>query len=150
MTIKAREVLEDCRGALAEMTDGVQGPVWRRRWITAVTLLRTVGNVLENVDRNRSVEIAGAIDTAYESLKNSKPNPAIYWEFIYGFRNQILKQYNINAGQDVNINLGSEPIAVYSYPIINGSFIGRDQREVIREAIEWWEEYLDSIDKEAS
>jgi hypothetical protein len=43
MTRTAREVLKDCRGAVEEIGGGVQGRAWRRRWVTAVVLLRTVG-----------------------------------------------------------------------------------------------------------
>lgn len=48
MTLAARETLEDCRGALAELTDGVKGGQWRRRWIIAIVLLRAVGQVLDS------------------------------------------------------------------------------------------------------
>jgi hypothetical protein len=50
MTAAARLVLDDCRGALADLKEGVQGAEWRRRWIVTVVLLRAVGHVLEKVD----------------------------------------------------------------------------------------------------
>jgi len=35
---------------------------------------------------------------------------------------------------------------VYHYVINDGPFKGRDQRQVLQEAIEWWRAYLDAID----
>lgn len=149
MTIAAREVLDDCRGALAEL-DGVQGPVWRRRWITAVVLLRTVGHVLFNVDRERSQAYKKAITAARDSLKNSKPKNQIFWDFIENERNNILKQYQISAGQGATVYLGPSRSVDYHYVINTGPFAELDQRDLLRQAISWWEKYLDEIDTAAS
>jgi hypothetical protein len=73
MTQAAREVLEDCRGAVDEIVDGIQGRSWRRRWITAVVLLRAVGHVLENVDVKISPHYKRAIREAWSKLKYSEP-----------------------------------------------------------------------------
>jgi hypothetical protein len=37
---------------------------------------------------------------------------------------------------------------LYHYTINEGPYKGRDQRELLQEAIDWWEEYLDRIDKD--
>ena len=36
------------------------------------------------------------------------------------------------------------------YPISAGAFGGRDQREVVRMAIKWWENYLNKIETQLS
>lgn len=153
MTTASRQVLDDCRGALAELTDGVQGGTWRRRWIIAVVLLRSVGYVLRNID--------GATDPAHKTaIANwwSKPKPEIFRLFIERERNNILKLYEINAGQGATTKLrgvqtggteaGPPNPTIYHYPINAGHFKGRDQRGLILEAIEWWERELDAIDAE--
>lgn len=150
MTKAAREVLEDCRGAVDEIVDGIQGRSWRRRWVTAVVLLRTVGHVLEKVDVRISSEYRRAIDDAWAQLKSSKPNPEIFWQFIEAERNNIMKEYEVGAGQGATVRLGQNKPIEHHYLINSGPFAGRDQRVVLREAIAWWESYLDGIDREAN
>ena len=160
MTAAARKVLEDCIGATQDLRYGVQGGEWRRRWITAVVLLRTVGHVLEKVDAATNSHLGQIINSKWEELKSNKPEPIIFWEFIDQERNNILKEYQIGAGQGVtvrpggikiNINTGettfgeSQP-TLYHYPINSGPFNGRDQKEVLEEAIQWWDNYLTTIE----
>jgi len=106
MTIRAREVLEDCRQALDEIQDGVVGRQWRIRWIAAIALLRSVGHVLKNVDSASNPLMKRHIDEAWVNLVASKPKPTIFWEFIQKERNNILKEYRIRAGQGVTIRPG--------------------------------------------
>ena len=160
MTTAAREVLIDCRGALAELSDGVQGPTWRRRWIIAVVLLRATGHVLEKVDSARSPKHKAAIAQWWANLKSTKPIPAIFWLFIEEERNTIVKEYQTNAGQGVTIQLSGIELNLrtgeqkidppnppkYHYTMNAGHFQGKDQRELIEEAIQWWEAELDAID----
>jgi hypothetical protein len=149
MTKAAREVLEDCRGAVEEIADGIAGRAWRRRWVAAVVLLRTVGYVLKEVDARISPEYERAIDEAWSSLSVSKPEPAIFWQFIDKERGNIIHQYEVGAGQGVTIHLDHKPTE-YHYLINTGPFAGRDQRVILKEAIAWWESYLDRIDQAAN
>lgn len=146
MTQAARLVLEDCRGALADLTDRVHGETWRRRWVTVIVLLRTVGHVLEKVDASNSPKLGTAIAGAWVKLVQSKPEPRIYWEFIHTERNNILKEYQIRAGHDITVFVGANRPPDFRYVINAGPYKGRLQAEVIAEAIAWWEQYLDHID----
>jgi hypothetical protein len=151
MPLQARLVLEDCRGALADLRDGVQGDEWRRRWVAALVLLRAVGHVLRNVDAGSDEKVGAVIQEKWLALNRSKPEPQIFWHFIEEERNLILKEYAIRAGQGVTIHLGGPVVeATYSYPIREGAFGGRDQREVIRTAIEWWDSYLKEIEAKSA
>jgi len=150
MTKAAREVLEDCRGAVDEIGGGVQGRAWRRRWVAAVVLLRTVGYVLREVDRHISSGYRNAIDEAWVKLKRTKPDPAIFWEFIEAERNNIVHEYAVGAGQGVTVYPGQNRPSDHHYLINYGLFAGQDQREVLRQAIVWWEIYLDEIDRNAA
>jgi len=149
MTSAARLVLDDCRGAVEEIFDGIQGPAWRRRWVTAVTLLRTVGYVLRKVDAKISPDYKRAIEAAWLDISKSKPHPSIFWEFIDAERHNIIHEYEIGAGQGVTIFLGQKKPPENQYLLNTGPFVGRDQRVVLREAISWWETYLDAIDRAA-
>jgi hypothetical protein len=150
VTRMAREVLEDCRGAVEEIAGGVQGRAWRRRWVAAVVLLRTVGYVLATIDVNISTKYKSAIDAAWSQLGQSKPQPAIFWEFIEAERNNIIHEYEVGAGQGATVHLGQNKATEHHYLMNTGPFAGSDQRDVLRQAIAWWEAYLDSIDRAAN
>lgn len=147
MQLRARVVLDDCRGALRDLRDGVQGDEWRRRWVTAVVLLRAVGHVLMKVDSQTDAGVRAASGKKWAALQKSKPDPKIFWQFIDDERNLILKEYVIRAGQGVTVNLAAE--IAHSYPVHDGPFAGMDQREVIRIAIDWWNCYLGEVENEA-
>lgn len=149
MTIAARRVLDDCRGAVDEIGNGVQGSAWRRRWVAAVVLLRTVGFVLSSVDSKISPEYKRAISEAWTHLKESKPQPEIFWGFIDAERHNIVHEYEVGAGKGVTIFVGNPGYTEDHYLVTRGPYSGRDQREILRHAIGWWETYLDSIDRSA-
>jgi hypothetical protein len=82
---------------------------------------------------------------------------------IDDFNNTILKEYEMCASQGVTIHASSLRIdlktgeqqsigrtsSTYTYQILTGPFVGRDQRDVIAEAIAWWGEYLNRVDARA-
>ena len=149
MTTAAREVLEDCRTAVAEIGGGVQGRAWRCRWVAAVVLLRTVGYVLAAVDSSRSVKYKQAIDAAWKELQRTKPSPQIFWQFIDQERHNIVHEYEVGAGQGATVHLGQNKPVEHHYLLNTGPYAGQDQRDVLREAIAWWEQYLDAVDGRA-
>lgn len=51
MTVHAREVLRDCERVLDVITADMPTELWRPRWAGLVALLRSVGHVLDKVDR---------------------------------------------------------------------------------------------------
>jgi hypothetical protein len=147
MTIAARDVLEDCRGVVDEIGGGVQGRAWRRRYITAVVLLRTVGYVLAKVDAKFSIAHKNAIDNAWVDLQRTRPQPEIFWSFIDSERQNIIHEYEIGAGQGATVHLGQEKPTELHYTLTTGPFAGRDQHAVLCLAIDWWEQYLSGIDQ---
>ncbi|ABS25295.1 hypothetical protein [Anaeromyxobacter sp. Fw109-5] len=168
-TQASRTVLEDCKTAASELTDGISGSAWRWRWVAISALLRAVGHVLHSERRTASPELAAAIEAWWRGILASKPCPVIFWDFIHAARNDALKEYVLHAGQSVTIHplpfspksmWGTEderpstvpvrPPTEYSYPMTRGPFVGRDQREVIAEAIAWWQEQFDAIDADAA
>jgi hypothetical protein len=145
MLERAKIVLDDCRGALDDFKEGLQGEQWRRHFVLCVTLLRAVGNVLEKIDTQHSEALKNIIKLKHEDWKKVNSGSEIYWEFIKKDRDLILKEYQINAGQSVTIKIG-EGKSEYSYPYYGKAFQGKDQRELIKMAIEWWEECFKSIE----
>ena len=136
-------------GALAELTDGVQGRQWRRRWLVAVVLLRAVGHVLDKVDGERNPAYRAAVSGWWTRLKATRPRPEVSWHFIEDERNTIPKEYRTSAGQGPTIRLGGIEVnlrtgelradppgpTIHHYTINAGPFEGREQRSLLAEAI---------------
>jgi hypothetical protein len=120
--------------------------------------------VLDNVDGERDLKLRHAIDDWWKNLKSTKPEPLIFWALIDEERNAILKEYQTRAGQGVTIQLSGIEINLrtgeqksdppnpptYHYTINTGPFGGREQRELLGEAIAWWEAQLNAIEATAS
>lgn len=142
----ARFVLQDCEAALHELRQNPKGQLWRLRWILAVTLLRTVREALTNIDA-KSPEVRPEPQTLvggfFGRMKATKPLPAIYWEIICEEPNNLLHYYETVAWQRTP---GPAPV----YEIIAGSFVGRDPRDVLQEAIDWWQNELDELELRAA
>jgi hypothetical protein len=156
---QARAVLEDCRIALLELRADPRGVQWRLRWCAVLALLRTVGHVLSKVDASSTSIAPEFRDEAarwWKELNRTKPEPLIFWEFIEKDRNALLKEYQFSAEQgiilrgDLNtVPLGALPlgasVAEPTYLMKDGPFAGRDQRDVVQEAIDWWDDQLEEI-----
>ena len=86
----AREVLEYCRYALEELRQNASERQWIVRWVAALALLRTVDEVLANVDAQNNPALRKARADWKDGLRNS---PAlIYDELICGDTNRLLHQ----------------------------------------------------------
>jgi hypothetical protein len=171
VTQTARLVLEDVEYALSKHRDTLQANAFRVSWFAVIGLLRTVGHALDKVDGETSVPMRRAIQEKYKLLKSSEPKPAIFWEFIEGMRNELLKEYELGVKRTLTgynadksqvmmiVDVGSgrgkygaEDEAGFNNRIdfvsriSTGTFAGRSEREVAEEAVIWWKQYLDEID----
>jgi hypothetical protein len=99
----------------------------------------------------------------------NKWEPAIYWQFIRRDRNLLFHEAQSTVSQSANVPLvgvsatataaGEEPRpivrspdpprATYFYTMSTPPYAGRDARDVAEEAIQWWEEQIDKIEKDA-
>jgi hypothetical protein len=164
MTAKARLVLEDCRLALTLLEEETDLPRWRLHWVAAIALVRAVGHVLEKVD-GKSQAVRAASQSAFSKWKSDAPEHKIFREFIERERNTILKTYefNLDPSEEVELVLVSNlkrvsdgaivqsaqvyPIGENIYrPLLDGFREGDDARDVLSEAIEWWDEQLSFIE----
>ena len=69
--------------------------------------------------------------------------------FIRSERNKLAHEYDPSAGQGVTITVSSSRSHVANHYLMkSGPFEGRDQIEVIKEAIDWIENYFGGIEKE--
>jgi hypothetical protein len=167
VTQAAREVLNDCKGALEEYSDQVLGSAWRRRWVLCVVLLRAVGHVLKKIDGKQSSELESAIDDWWKKLNESKGSNPLFWEFIDKERNLVLKEYEIRGRQETTVFLtglqltingqtgatyapAPAPAPINHYKIADGYYNGCNQKELIQNAIDWWESQLNEIDRKVA
>lgn len=154
MTEAARHVLSDCELAIAELEPAQDSAQWRRRWVAALVLLRSVGHVLTKVDGEQSATYRSAIDAWWKSMQRSKPHPYIFWSFIEEERNTILKRYTTKGVHiertTIRFNIATgerlEAPPIYLTIIEGGVFDGRPQVEVGNEAVVWWRLQLNAID----
>lgn len=165
MTTRARLVLEDCRLALQLLEDETDLRKWRLHWVAAIALIRSVGHVLDKVDGN-SPEVRTASRAAYKRWTGDAPEHEIFRAFIEKERNTILKEYDFNLHPDEAVDIvvpvmlqrvsDGEMVqggVVYPLdqniyrPLMDGFREGEDARDVLREAIEWWERELAAIDQ---
>src|SRR5260221_6117013 len=165
MTERARQALADCQQALADFEGAANAGFQRSRWVAVMTLLRTVGLVLKAVDRPAAdMATQERIDSAWDQLNASKPEPRIFWEFIDAERYQVLHLYDIRAFVRTTVRpgtglrrdftmldadddgFGSRP-TTSEFLMREGPFAGRDPLDLCREAITFWRDYLDAIDR---
>jgi hypothetical protein len=171
VTTRAREALADCEYALTDFEASANTVFQRPRWVSVMTLLRTVEYVLKDVDgknKNATPEVRRYINAAVAKLYASKAKPRkprIFHEFIRVERNDVVHLYEVRPRVNVRVRPGVgglewQPVVsgaarggsaeyaptIYEFVMRDGPFKGRDPRELCREAIAFWKEYLDAID----
>ena len=165
MTKEARRVLSDCKLAYSRHTDDLQDYDFRLSWITIVTLLRAVGHVLDKVDGDskKNPKLSKVIREKYQEIKKSQPEPKIFWKFIDEHRNSVIKTYKFQVSRgiegrtDAGLKFKADatrakvsspnPNAKFYSSLTDEHFKGHAEKEIIKEAIDWWEAYLDEIDR---
>ena len=150
--MRARQVLDDCRRAFTLLDEEKDPQTFRICWVAAVSLCRAVGHVLEKVDTKLNPAIAPTVQTKWERIKKHDGENRIFHEFIERERNLILKQYEMSPDTE------TQPIALVGIdqlftlerllfcPLQDGPYQGEDCRDILAEAIEWWDAYLADIE----
>ena len=152
MKLTARTVLRDCKSAHALLEDESDEVRFRLFWVAGVALLRAAGHVLQKVDAERSPAIRLQVERAYSQWKRDREANAIFWEFIENERNHILKEYEIGFLYGP-IHMAVQPmVQTFSLdeclfcPIAAGRYAGEDGRDVMADAITWWEKQLNALE----
>ncbi|MGY4177638.1 hypothetical protein ACVIHH_002929 [Bradyrhizobium sp. USDA 4518] len=168
MTTRARLVLDDCRLALQMLEDETELRRWRLHWVAAIALIRAVGHVLDKVD-GKDTSVKKAARAAYAEWTGTAQEHEIFREFIERERNTILKEYEFNLHPDEAVEVVvSVPLkrvsdgkvlqggAIFPLdgnvyrPLLDGFREGDDARDVLSEAIDWWDRELSEIERMAS
>lgn len=132
---------------------------WRILWVAAMALVRSVGHVLRNVDRE-DPRARPLIDAAWERWNAEKSANKVFWEFIENERNNILKEYQFSVLDSAVVGLvvvggSEEPGHALAYetlpdnlfrPIEQGYGTGEDARDIYRDALQWWDAELSRIE----
>jgi hypothetical protein len=144
--LAARRVLRDCYRSHNELKQANDGSEWRLRWLTTLTLLRSVGHVLNSIDAKRSPFLKSAIKAAWKRWARAESQHLIFREFIKHERDLVLKEYKLGE----SLVVPSEGAVTHSVnrPVFFGARLV-EQPELVREAIEWWETQLTEIEEEA-
>lgn len=168
MTHQARLVLDDCPLALDMLEGETDLGRWRVHWVAAVSLVRSVGYVLKKVDGQDRVVDAVAT-SRFTAWRGSDPEHEVFREFIEKARNHVLKEYElgIHPAEEIPIVVqtllqgdAGDPgtliaeVAVLGgniyRPLLDGYREGDDARDVLSDAIRWWEAQLDAVDLEVA
>ena len=166
--VKAREALEWCRYGHRKMrSNPTTGPDWVLDWVLiwagTIALLRAVGHALVNEDAEIDARMKKAQRAWWDTLKATKPNPSIFWDFIERDRNLLLKQAEFTVDPSARVfgvfdsfpshapppQMPPQLPPIYNYKMKSGPFAGQDPRDLVRDAIKWWEEQLDDIEQKA-
>lgn len=171
MRLKSEIILQDIKYALSKHNDSLQAEGFRVSWFAIVGLLRSVGHVLDKVDSVEHPQLQSIIKKKFQNLKQEKPNPRIFWEFIDSERNRFLKEYEHSVdrgvtvgpikadGDDIYIVIDhgnasggyarTEDAPFHSI-ISSGFYKGRNEKELAQEALDWWKKYIDEIKSEGN
>jgi hypothetical protein len=144
----ALRVLDLCDHALFQLERNPEESHWLFYWFGTLAALRAVGHAVEadGHDPDCPPELKKAIEEHWNELNKIKREDGrprhIFWDFIYRDRNLALKEFSFNAAQNIEKTSSGRRLI---YVIIEGPFAGKDPREVVREAIDWWREYVREI-----
>ncbi len=156
MTTQAKKVLNDLQQSHIMLEIEEDYTRFRVLWVAAITLARAVGHTLDKVDSKQSILMKTIVEKKWKDIKNSenRAENIIFFEFIENERNQILKEYEfgmLSSPVDLVIENTDSVFTLDSciyMPLQDGKYAGEDCRDVLAEAILWWEKYIYEIDVE--
>ena len=158
--LHARFVWEDAQKSIDMMEVSEDRQVVRIMYAASITLLRTIGDVLDKVDKPALPKQAQAvISKQWEIIKCGRSGKrSIFWDFIKCQRDGIVHQYSVDpelldshvilvASNDSGEFLAEEEVFCVDQFLLNdGPFSGEDARDLSREALVWWDQQLKEIE----
>jgi len=137
-TKTAKRVLLDAKFALEKFKDEPIDYEFRHLVFLSMALLRTVGFAIES-DNDGEDRIK-----ANKYYETTIKKDILFDSFIKDYRDNLIHAYKAKIGwasiTDINKNNSM------SYELLEGSYIGRDIREMIQLAIEFWEFHLNAME----
>jgi len=117
-----------------------QGADWVLTWVGTLSLLRSIGHIMENVSKGIVKEVNQEL---FREVNSDRETHKVFHEFVREYRNIVLKEGDLMAGQGIGL---FTPRITITYPLRVGAYEGRDQTEILSEAIDWWKWYLDEVE----
>ncbi len=152
----ARKVWHDAVLSLSLTEWAVESAIFRVHWVATVTLLRTIGNVLRNIDTVGHSDILVHVDELWTRVQNTTDDTRLFWEFIKPERDNVLKEYEFafdqSETQTLAVDVPGGAVTQFEIdselyrPMIDGTFSGDDSRDVLRDALRWWDSELTQIE----
>ena len=157
----ARMVLDDAKHVRHKLEHETDEREWRLAWTLTIVLLRTVGDVLDKVDGAGDPRVKSASATLYRTWKTGeREGDAVFNDLIKAERDSIVHEYAtamtegpipvmaIFTSDDGMSGDGPHWFDENLYrPMGAGRFEGEDGRDLIDQALDWWERQLDEIDR---
>ena len=142
----AKEILNRGRIALEmleEENDFARIPVL---WTAGVAIARSVGKVLQEIDAKDDPQLASLLKQLWPQWKQEP----IFKNFIEEERNLILKEGGGGsaATSKTQLTAGGERFSLdhtIYWPMHDGPYAGEDCRDVLREALDWWQAKLSEL-----
>jgi hypothetical protein len=153
----ARRVLRHCQLAVAKLERST-GNEWFVYWAASVSLLRTIGDVLQGVDKNDRALRGPRIVRWEESLTGDDGEMR---ELCLNLGNKLLHAYDLGIDEakrsrallatgsgEVLVTDGRVGLAVpgSSVPVSRKPFAGQDAAVSLRRACAWWDQQLGIIE----
>lgn len=113
-----------------------------------------MGHVPDKVDRETSDALSFAIDQVWGRWSSDRDARSLFWDFIETERNLVLKEYERRFLMGEHMIVARPPDGEETHvvdselyiPMVDGAFAGQDAREVVRDAMNWWERELNLIE----
>lgn len=140
--LKAQDALDNAFEAINDLECGAGR--WKSSWITAVTELRSVGHILEKVDSKVSAVARKVIKEHWDEWREKKDGGTWFTEFIDSTRNTLLKE---GAGLPTATYISHGEYDEYTHWQLTMDD-GADGVPILREAAEWLQDELESIEEE--
>ena len=162
-SLRAWIPLHDCSLAISRLEQCSDTQPWRVEYVSAVTLLRSVGHVLANIDAGSNPVIKSHLTKIWDEVNKDRERFSIFWRFIKGERDRVLKTYEFGVtgfdfadpailrfdedGNLVEWPEGSrtlyltdelDQISSYSLPM--------DAPSLMREGVQFWHEILTDLE----
>jgi hypothetical protein len=157
--MKARELYKDCLYARECLRDAVnQGNLNQARlfWFAALAMVRSIGDVVKNVDANGRSQFEAELVTRWKLWK-AEP---MFADFIKPERDAIVHEYESSLAEEGNLfpkdggslllengNALPRDTTITRLVKSGGMFEGSAPEVALSEALAWWEEKLSELEQ---
>ena len=139
---RTHRAISDFKYALEAFSKKPIAEDFRLTLFLCLCLIRAIGQIVKN-----EVEEMPTLKLFQQKLYQSKRNDILYTEFIKKFRDEIVKEYGVGVSW-ASITEYETAKHRMEYRITRGIYEDRDVRELLQEAVDWWENYVNILEDE--